>query len=176
MQVQSLSWDDPLEKEMATHSSILAWEVPTHGGVWQATLHGVIRVGHDLATKLPQVMETTQTHTLCHVFACIHTHIYTLKKNHIYHIIHYTHTHTHNTLSFKSLFQNDLPVLFNLWFVSSCLRGWRSGKVTFQVEEWACRRTPWAERTLRFCKTCEGKYIWYRKKKPVKWVCSWNLE
>ena len=27
-QVQSLSWDDPLEKEMATHSSILAWDVP----------------------------------------------------------------------------------------------------------------------------------------------------
>ena len=27
-QVQSLGWEDPLEKEMATHSSILAWEVP----------------------------------------------------------------------------------------------------------------------------------------------------
>ena len=27
-QVQSLGWDDPLEKEMATHSSILAWDVP----------------------------------------------------------------------------------------------------------------------------------------------------
>ena len=27
-QVQSLGWDDLLEKEMATHSSILAWEVP----------------------------------------------------------------------------------------------------------------------------------------------------
>ena len=27
-QVQSLDWDDPLEKEMATHSSILAWENP----------------------------------------------------------------------------------------------------------------------------------------------------
>ena len=26
--VQSLSWEDPLEKEMATHSSILAWEIP----------------------------------------------------------------------------------------------------------------------------------------------------
>ena len=26
--VQSLSWDDPLEKEMATYSSILAWKVP----------------------------------------------------------------------------------------------------------------------------------------------------
>ena len=27
MQVQSLGWEDPLEKEMATHSSILAWEI-----------------------------------------------------------------------------------------------------------------------------------------------------
>ena len=26
--VQSLGWEDPLEKEMATHSSILAWETP----------------------------------------------------------------------------------------------------------------------------------------------------
>ena len=28
MQVQSLGQDDPLEKEMATHSSIFAWEIP----------------------------------------------------------------------------------------------------------------------------------------------------
>ena len=27
-QVQALGWEDPLEKEMATHSSILAWEIP----------------------------------------------------------------------------------------------------------------------------------------------------
>ena len=27
-QVQSLGWEDPLKKEMATHSSILAWEIP----------------------------------------------------------------------------------------------------------------------------------------------------
>ena len=26
--VQSLVWDDPLEKEMGTHSSILVWEIP----------------------------------------------------------------------------------------------------------------------------------------------------
>ena len=25
---QSLDWEDPLEKEMATHSSVLAWEIP----------------------------------------------------------------------------------------------------------------------------------------------------
>ena len=33
---QSLGWEDPLEKEMATHSSILAWEIPwteEHGGL-----------------------------------------------------------------------------------------------------------------------------------------------
>ena len=28
IQVQSLAWEDPLEKEMATHSSLLAWEIP----------------------------------------------------------------------------------------------------------------------------------------------------
>ena len=28
IQVQSLGWEDPLEKEMATHSSILAWRIP----------------------------------------------------------------------------------------------------------------------------------------------------
>ena len=28
MQVRSLGWEDPLEKEMSTHSSILAWEMP----------------------------------------------------------------------------------------------------------------------------------------------------
>ena len=27
-QVRSLGWEDPLEKEIATHSSILAWEIP----------------------------------------------------------------------------------------------------------------------------------------------------
>ena len=28
MQVRALGWEDPLKKEMATHSSILAWEIP----------------------------------------------------------------------------------------------------------------------------------------------------
>ena len=28
IQVQSLGWEDPLKKEMVTHSSILAWEIP----------------------------------------------------------------------------------------------------------------------------------------------------
>ena len=28
MQVRSLDWEDPLEKEMTTHSSVIAWEIP----------------------------------------------------------------------------------------------------------------------------------------------------
>ena len=51
--VQSLGWEDPLEKEMAIHSSILAWRIPMDRGVWWATVHGVTRIGHNLATKLP---------------------------------------------------------------------------------------------------------------------------
>ena len=45
--VWSLSWEDPLEEEMATHSNILAWEIPwteKPGGL-QST--GSQRVGHD---------------------------------------------------------------------------------------------------------------------------------
>ena len=39
--VQSLSWKDPLEEEMATHSSILAWRIPMDRGARQAIVHGV---------------------------------------------------------------------------------------------------------------------------------------
>ena len=40
-QVQSLSQEDPLEEEMAPHSSIPGLENPMDGGAWQATVHGV---------------------------------------------------------------------------------------------------------------------------------------
>ena len=46
-QVQSLGWEDPLEKAMATHSSILAWKIPwteESGGLQSMALQ---RVGHD---------------------------------------------------------------------------------------------------------------------------------
>ena len=46
-QVQSLCWEDPLEKEMATHSSTLAWRIPwmEEPGRLQST--GSQTVGHD---------------------------------------------------------------------------------------------------------------------------------
>ena len=45
--------EDPLEKETATHSSILAWEIPWTEEISQAIVHGVARVRHNLATKPP---------------------------------------------------------------------------------------------------------------------------
>ena len=40
MRVQSLGWEDPLEEDMATHSSILAWRIPMDRGAWRVTVHG----------------------------------------------------------------------------------------------------------------------------------------
>ena len=40
-QVQSLGWEDPLEKEMATRSSVLAWSTPMDRAAWWALVHGV---------------------------------------------------------------------------------------------------------------------------------------
>ena len=58
MQVWALGQEDPLEKEMATHSSILAWEIP-----WTEEPDGLQsmrsqKVRHDLATKQQQQRET----------------------------------------------------------------------------------------------------------------------
>ena len=42
-QVQSLAWENPLEEEMAAHSSILAWRIPMDRGDWGAIVHGVTK-------------------------------------------------------------------------------------------------------------------------------------
>ena len=46
-QVQSLGWEDPLEKGMATHSSTLAWRIPWTGEPGRLQSMGSSRVGHD---------------------------------------------------------------------------------------------------------------------------------
>ena len=54
--VRSLGWEDPLEKETATHCLILAWEIPwteEPGGLQSMELQ---RIGHNLATK-PQLSD-----------------------------------------------------------------------------------------------------------------------
>ena len=46
-QVQSLGWEVPLEKEMATHSNILAWRIPQTEEPGGLQSMGPQRVGHD---------------------------------------------------------------------------------------------------------------------------------
>ena len=47
MQVQSLGQEDPLEKGMATHSSVLAWRIPWTEQPGRLQSIGSQRVGHD---------------------------------------------------------------------------------------------------------------------------------
>ena len=69
--VQSLAWKDPLEKEMATCSSILAWEIPSKTEQ-QRSLMGYSpwesqRVRHNLATKPPLQQNKNQRLPSCAV-------------------------------------------------------------------------------------------------------------
>ena len=50
-QVQSLVWEDPLEKRMATHCSIFAWRIPWTEEAGGLQSMGLQRVGHDWATN-----------------------------------------------------------------------------------------------------------------------------
>ena len=65
-QIQSLDWEDPLEKEMATHSSIFAWRIP-----WTEKRGGLQcmsqRVGHDLTTDSSLYFSSAKVY---HCFSC----------------------------------------------------------------------------------------------------------
>ena len=41
--VRPLGWEDPLEEGMATHSSIVAWRIPTDREAWWATVYRVTK-------------------------------------------------------------------------------------------------------------------------------------
>ena len=63
-QVRSLGWEGPLEKGMATHSSILAWRIPQTEEPVGLQSMGSQRVGHNSGD-------------LVHVRMCVHTHTHT---------------------------------------------------------------------------------------------------
>ena len=52
--VRFLGWEDALEKEMATHSSVLAWEIPLLEEPRELQSMGSQRAGHDSTTKQQQ--------------------------------------------------------------------------------------------------------------------------
>ena len=58
--VRSLGWEDPLEKAMATHSSILAWRIP-----WTEEPGGLQSMMSQSQTQLKRFGTHTHTHTQC---------------------------------------------------------------------------------------------------------------
>ena len=61
-QVRSLGQEDPLEKEMATHSSTLAWKIPWTEEPGSLQSMGSQRVRHDRATSLSLSLSTYMRH------------------------------------------------------------------------------------------------------------------
>ena len=76
--VQSLGWEDPLEKGMAIHSSILAWEIQWTEDPCRSSFMGSHRVRHDWATNTFtftfQGIIKTGRGTLFFISSYIHTH------------------------------------------------------------------------------------------------------
>ena len=75
MRVESLGWEDPLGEEMATHSSILAWEIP-----WTEDPGGLPPMGSqkesDATEWLTKTKHTTCMYTYMYVYTYIYTYIY----------------------------------------------------------------------------------------------------
>ena len=67
-QVWSLGWEDLLEKEMATHSSIPAWRIPGMEEPGRPQSMGSQRVGHDWATSLHFVLTKGRLLSYCMAF------------------------------------------------------------------------------------------------------------
>ena len=71
--VQSLGWEDLLEKEMATHSSILAWKISWMAESGRLQSMGSQRLGHDWATLLSLFTFVTLNITL--ISRCLYVYI-----------------------------------------------------------------------------------------------------
>ena len=63
--VRSLGWEDPLEKEMAIHSSTIAWKIPWTEEPGKLQPMGSQRVGHDLSDLGGGVLVRQSYSTLC---------------------------------------------------------------------------------------------------------------
>ena len=70
MHVQSLGWEDLLEEEMATHSSILAWKIP-----WTENSYGPWGRKELDMTKHARAHKHTHTHTHTHTPECKHVYL-----------------------------------------------------------------------------------------------------
>ena len=79
-----LGWEDPLEKRMATHSSILAWRIP-----WTILFHGIAKHWTQLSDFHFHFSSNNYYH-FANLVSCRFS-----SANHPHHMHMHTHTHTH---------------------------------------------------------------------------------
>ena len=73
MWIQSLGREDPLELQMATHSNILAWEIPWSEELWRAAVHRIAKSQSERKHAHARAHTHTHTHTHTHARARAHT-------------------------------------------------------------------------------------------------------
>ena len=85
--IQSLGLEDPLEKEMATHSSTLAWRIPwtEEPGGLQST--GSQSVGHDWVTSLSLSYVSIYVYKCVYMYFYVHTSMYLYISSYVFIII-----------------------------------------------------------------------------------------
>ena len=87
-QVRSLGWEDPLEKEIATHSSTLAWKIPWAEEPGSLQSMGSQRVGHDsmyLIFPHKHMRQPCWSHTLAS--PCLQSALWNAKSQPVFNIV-----------------------------------------------------------------------------------------
>ena len=103
IQIWPLSKEDPVEKEITTHPSILTWKNPLDRGAEQATVLWVLRVRHNFVTKPPPLLkcwvEKLLNDTYFMLIICMK---FYNKPNNIIYFNLFIHIHYYDILSLKS--------------------------------------------------------------------------
>ena len=77
--VRPLGWDDPLEKGMATHPSMLDWEIPRSKEPGRLQFMGSQRIGYNIVTKQPPPMGRGWKNLEVHARKSLHCHEWAMK-------------------------------------------------------------------------------------------------
>ena len=105
--VQSLGWEDPLEKEMAIHSSTIAWKIPWTEEPGSLQSMGLQRVGHNWATSL----------TYLRLYLSILGHTWSFSVMNLWNSQMNQWTYKHIIFSWNTMWDRQRKALKYLWLI-----------------------------------------------------------
>ena len=140
-QVQSLGWEDPLEKEMPSHFSNLAWRIPWTGEPGGLQSMGSQRVRHDWATKTAGLSEFLLTGKKSSLYYLLYAVIFNIKE------------------SCKLYLANFVEIVFPLTFVYSAvfITWWSIPK-----SDWIYSVQPKMEKLYIVSKNKTRSWLWFK--------------